>query len=280
MAIVDAHVHVWTDDLTAYPLAPGYTRGQMRPSTFPPEVLLAHARPCGVERIVLIQMSYYGFDNSYMLDVMAAHPGVFGGVAVIDHRAADVEAQMDRLLARGVRGFRIQPAGRPAGEWLRAPGYGRLFAHAATTGQAMCCLLNPDGLPDLARMCEAYPDTTVVIDHLARIGISGEIVAAEVAALCALARYPQVHVKVSAFYALGAKQPPYTDLLPVIDEVLAAYGAPRLMWATDCPFQVQDASYEASLALIRDHLHCTPGEREWLLGRTAERVFFGDAGRD
>lgn len=274
MSFIDAHVHVWTDDLAAYPLAAGYTRAEMSPATFPPEVLLGHARPCGVERIVLIQMSYYGCDNSYLLDTIAAQPGVFGGVAVIDHTAADVEGEMDRLLARGVRGFRLQPAGRPAGEWLCAPGYDRMFAHAATTGQAMCCLLNPDGLPDLARMCEAFPETTVVIDHLARIGIDGEIRDEEAQALCALARYPRVHVKISAFYALGAKQPPYTDLLPLVGQVLAAYGAERLMWATDCPFQVQSVPYEASLALVRDHLQCSPAERDWLLRGTAERLFF------
>ena len=75
MPYIDAHVHVWTDDLERYPLAPGYTRDQMRPPTFTPEELLAHCRPCGVERVVLIQMSYYGYDNSYMLDVMRAYPG-------------------------------------------------------------------------------------------------------------------------------------------------------------------------------------------------------------
>lgn len=274
MGYVDAHVHVWTDDLAAYPLAPGFTREEMKPAAFPPEELLAHARPCGVDRIVLVQMSYYGFDNSYMLDTMAACPGVFGGIAVIDRSAPDVTAEMDRLLARGVRGFRIQPAAQPTGAWLAEAGYDRMFAHAARTGQAMCCLINPDALPDLARMCAAFPDTPVVIDHLCRIGISGEIVADEVAALCELARFPQVNVKVSAFYALGAKQPPYLDLLPLIGQVLEAFGAERLMWATDCPFQVQGAPYDASVALIRDDLACTAEEQEWLLYRTAERVFF------
>jgi hypothetical protein len=65
---IDAHVHVWTSDTKKYPLAPRYPREQMQPPDFPPEALLPHAQPCGVSRIVLIQMSYYGYDNSYMLD--------------------------------------------------------------------------------------------------------------------------------------------------------------------------------------------------------------------
>ena len=42
-------------------------------------------------------------------------------------------------------------------------------------------------------------------------------------------------VKVSAFYALGAKQPPYDDLVALIRPVYDAFGAQRLIWASDCP---------------------------------------------
>lgn len=56
----------------------------MAPASFTPEELFHHSKPVGVSRIVLIQMSFYGFDNSYMTDMMKAHKGVFSGVAVID----------------------------------------------------------------------------------------------------------------------------------------------------------------------------------------------------
>jgi hypothetical protein len=48
------------------------------------------------------------------------------------------------------------------------------------------------------------------------------------------------------------------------------------MWATDCPFQVQNGhTYLDSIALIRDRLHfLSDNERQWLLRKTAERVFF------
>src|SRR5438128_801479 len=61
---IDAHAHVWTPDVNRYPLAPAFKLADMQPPSFTPEQLLAHARPCGVSRVVLIQMSYYGFDNS------------------------------------------------------------------------------------------------------------------------------------------------------------------------------------------------------------------------
>ncbi|MDF1815463.1 MAG: amidohydrolase family protein, partial [Verrucomicrobiales bacterium] len=103
---IDAHVHVWTPDTSAYPISDEYTVDQMKPPSFTPEELFAHSKPAGVGRIVLIQMSFYGFDNSYMLDMMKAHPGVFGGVAVVDETAPDVVETMLSLKQAGVRGFR------------------------------------------------------------------------------------------------------------------------------------------------------------------------------
>src|SRR5262245_46303125 len=59
---IDAHVHVWTPDVKKFPLAEGFKPADMKPPSFTPEELFAHARPCGVTRVVLIQMSFYRFD--------------------------------------------------------------------------------------------------------------------------------------------------------------------------------------------------------------------------
>ena len=80
----------------------------------------------------------------------------------------------------------------------------------------------------------------------------------------------------SAFYALGNKQYPYTDLIPLIRSLYDAYGPERLMWASDSPFQVQAPhTYAGSIELVRDRLDFLSGEdREWLLRKSGERVFF------
>lgn len=267
---IDAHVHVWTDDLARYPIAAGVRPEQMKPPRFTPEELLAEARPCGVTRVVLIQMSYYRFDNSYMLDTIARFAGVFRGVAIVDASVPDAAAEMRALGERGVRGFRI------GGAELETAGMEAMWACAAEEGLAICPLINPDALPRLERLCARFPDTTVVIDHFARIGADGQIREQDVARLCALARYPNSYVKLSAFYALGRKRYPYTDLLPLIRRLLDAYGPRRLMWATDSPFQLQPGhTYRGSLELIRDRLDgISADDRHWLLGGTAERVFF------
>ncbi len=275
MAYIDAHVHVWTDDTEAYPLAPGFSAAHMKPATFPPEELLAHANPCGVDRIVLIQMSYYGFDNSYMVDTMQRFPGVFGGVAVIDHEAEGVKDEMARLRGVGVRGLRIQPGRASAADWLSAGDWPRLLGAAGDLGMAVCALIDPEFLPAVGRAAGRFPRTTFVIDHLARIGCGRPIMEADIEALCALAAQSNCLVKVSAFYALGAKAPPHDDLIPLIRQVHAAFGADRLMWATDCPFQVQDETYQDSLSLVRDRLDfLSEADKAAVLGQTAQRVFF------
>src|SRR5688572_2561078 len=102
---IDAHVHVWSDDLVRYPRTSGGR--DSTPTRFTPEDLFAHSRPAGVARIVLIQMSFYRFDNSYMLESMKAHPGVFSAVGIVDSNGAAPEKAMEELANRGVRGFRI-----------------------------------------------------------------------------------------------------------------------------------------------------------------------------
>jgi predicted TIM-barrel fold metal-dependent hydrolase len=64
MNYIDAHAHVWTDDTIHYPLAPDYKKEDMRPPSFPPDDLFRQARPNGVSRFNLIQMSFYGFNNA------------------------------------------------------------------------------------------------------------------------------------------------------------------------------------------------------------------------
>ncbi len=71
---IDAHSHVWTPDVARYPLAEGFTVADMTPRSFTAEELLATCRPAGVGRVNLIQMSFYGFDNRYLLDMIAKYP--------------------------------------------------------------------------------------------------------------------------------------------------------------------------------------------------------------
>jgi predicted TIM-barrel fold metal-dependent hydrolase len=111
---------------------------------------------------------------------------------------------------------------------------------------------------------------------MARIGIDGVVLDEDVTALCNLARHPRIYVKISAFYALGKKEYPYTDLIPLIHALYDAYGPQRLMWGSDSPFQVETPhSYAGSLELVRERLKfLRPEDATWMLRGSAEEVFF------
>ncbi len=273
---IDAHVHVWTPDTKKYPLSESFKVSDMAPASFTPEELFARCKPQGVGRVVLIQMSFYQFDNQYMLDCMAKHPGVFAGVAIVDERQSDLVATIKSMGAKGVRGFRLYADKQKASAWITSNEMKKMWSHAADSGQSMCLLTNPDALPSVHAMCEKHPKTRVVIDHFARIGVSGTIDPIDVDNLCRLSKFENVFVKTSAFYALGKKQAPYTDLGDMIQRLVRELGANRLMWASDCPYQVVEGhNYADSIGLIRDRLDFLSKEdKQWMLRGTAEKVFF------
>jgi predicted TIM-barrel fold metal-dependent hydrolase len=275
MNYIDAHSHIWTPDTAHYPLAAGFRRANMEPTSFTVEELLERCKPSKVDRVVLIQMSFYGYDNRYMLDAIKSHSGTFSGVAVIDQNALHPDVTMKEMKSQGVRGFRIYPKDAPVDRWLDGNGLQSMFKTGADENLNMCCLIDTNALSALDKACWRFSDTPVVIDHLCRIGTSGKIELADVKALCDMARHKKVTVKVSAFYALGKKKPPYLDLGPMIKQVYDAYGPERLMWATDCPYQVVEHTYQQSIDLILHGLDfLSADDKEWILRKTAEKVFF------
>ena len=278
MHFIDAHVHVWTPDTGHYPLAEGFKKTDMKPASFTPEELFKHTKPAGVDRINLIQMSYYGFDNRYMLDMIALYPEVFVGTAMVDPLGRDPARDMTDLARKSVRAFRIQPAmsKQQIEKWLEPAGFSKMFDTAARNNQALSCLINADALPELDRMCRKFQDTPVIIDHLCRIGVDGKIRDQDVQALCDMARHKKVMVKVGAFYALGKKAAPYTDLAGLIENVIKAFTVKRCMWESDSPFQVSDGhNYADSIDLIKNRLpFLSDDDKDYLLRKTAEDFFF------
>jgi len=275
MGYVDAHVHVWTDNFDQFPFASGVDPAIAKPTTFHAEDILGHAHACGVDKVVLVQMSHYGEDNRYMLKVMADYPGVFGGIGVVNPDKPDPDQKMRDLAAQGVYGFRVAPRQRPIDSWCDSDGFERMFRAGAEDRLALCPLITPVALPALRRRCDQFPETPVIIDHLCLIGEGGPIKESEVVALCEMAACDNVMVKVSAFYALG-ETAPYHDLRDLIHRVVDAFGPQRLMWASDAPYQVQPPhEYRPSVELISEGLDFLSAEdRDQILGNTARDFFY------
>ena len=63
---------------------------------------LRHARPSGIEKVVIVQTGYHQFDNSYATDAIKRFPGVFSVIGIVDETKENVQDDMEALKAQFV----------------------------------------------------------------------------------------------------------------------------------------------------------------------------------
>jgi predicted TIM-barrel fold metal-dependent hydrolase len=226
----DSHVHV-VGPIDRYPQVAGrvYTGG---PATV--ETLQVVATPRGISRSVIVQPSFYGADNSYLLDALASLGTRGRGVAIIEPGDA-TPALLQDYDARGVRGVRVNLYSA-----IQAPARGgRLDEVVATWARS----LPPEGwhieilapLPFIVQAAQAIADSAapIVIDHY---GLPGSETPDSYSGrrLLELVSLPHVWVKLSAPYRTGTD--PLATAPPI--DWLAAFlrvAADRCVWGSDWP---------------------------------------------
>ena len=271
--IVDAHIHVWTDDFARYPLAEGVAVEDLWLPSFTPEQFSAYSRTVGDVRINLVQMIWYNFDHSYILDLIASDPDTYAGTGVISLDDPEPDETMVALSKKGCSAFREPPSE------LDHPAFEKMFAAGAEHQLALSFNMGVDMLPAMDRMCQRFPDTPVILDHVCHVGIKeADYSEEDLATLLRFARHEKVMIKIGPLQALCSRQAPYLDVLPLIQRVVEAYGADRCMWESDSggPIVMNDpmTDYAASVALIRDHASfLSASERDAILFGTAEKFF-------
>jgi len=270
MTWIDAHIHLWTSDTQNFPLAGEQTAADLDPDDFTPEIYLRHARPSGISRVIIVQTGYHQFDNSYALNAVTRMPETFRVIGIVDENKANVQEDMEALKPQGVMGFRI-------GADYDGPQWDRLWKAAAATGQAMCPITHPGGAMNIHAMAAKHPDTTVVVDHMTRIGEMEPINDAHIAQLEEIAKLPNTNIKISRLHSLG-DGPPHEDIMPMIKRVIDAFGPERCMWGSDSPYQVVKYTMEDSISVVRDKLGLSDSDRDQILRGTAERLFWNELG--
>src|SRR5437763_11375916 len=116
MTMVDAHLHVFSDDPARYPYDGRW--GMIPQEPTPVEELIACMDANGVDKAVMVQGAAYLYDNRYMADCRARFPDRLAAVALLDPRAGC------RGSAGGALGARPDPGLPP----LLHPGPGREVA--------------------------------------------------------------------------------------------------------------------------------------------------------
>jgi predicted TIM-barrel fold metal-dependent hydrolase len=88
------------------------------------------------------------------------------------------------------------------------------------------------------------------------------------------AKYANLHVHFSGQYAFSKQPFPYLDLQDVAERLLQAFGADRMLMASDWPWIEFEPGYAQVLSLV-DHLlpDITADQRAAIRGGTAARLF-------
>ena len=269
MKIIDPHVHVWTHD----PEFPWPAETTVPPSESAlPEDLLALMEANGVEKTVLVQVIYYRWDNSFVAHVLKAYPNQFMGVCRVNPEAREAPDHLSYWTEEhGFRGVRLSPSIGAAGDWFDGPLMAPIFARAEALKVPMLILTGPRRLPRLAQLIEQCPGLDVVIDHMADCPPDQP---EEIEKLLDLARYPRVYVKISHTWGISNEAYPWRDTHGLVRQVYQAFGAQRIMWDTDWPVCLHRATYEQTLAVVRDEMgFFAPEDREWVLGKTALKLW-------
>lgn len=154
----DTHAHVVAQDFS-YPMVEGrsYT-----PPPAPEEKYIAMLAANGMSRGVLVQISVYGSDNRYMLEVLKRHPQQLRGVAVVNEEVTD--QQLTDMHEAGVRGLRINVL---FGGGTGFDAMERLAARIAPMGWHMQFLMDVRQLPDLMPRMKNLP-CPCIVDHIDR----------------------------------------------------------------------------------------------------------------
>lgn len=232
----------------------------------------------GVRAVTAVQVSgFYGFDNSLICDASKAHPDWIVGVVTLDPTDPASPAKLAGMVQEyGVKGLRGIPAG---GRTLDDPGVRALW-RSAHEHSVVVNLQTDHRLADEAdRLIAEFPELPVVLDHSLKLEAGGEV-KQTLAALAKLAKRPNCHTKLSSI-ANGPKGCadgyPCKSFQPAILEVIEMFGPERCAWGAHFPLEKYSPqlTYQQSLAIYLEELPLSAEGRRWIVGETANRLWFG-----
>ena len=234
----DCHFHIF-GPYDQFPLSAGRTYD-------PPPALvpsyLEMAEKLGIRRMVVVQASVSGTDNTVTLDAVRQ----FGthrarGVAVIDDGFDD--AALRRLHEQGIRGVRfnmVSGNGTPEDQ-LEA-----LARRVAPLGWHIQIYAEGEKLAAVAPLLARLP-VEVVIDHSGGVKADLGVAHPQFQALLRLLDSGRAWVKVCS-YRVSAKGQPWDDTGGIVQALVKAVPE-RCVWGTDWPHPQMDPAPEAGLLL-------------------------------
>lgn len=259
------------------------------------ELMIAYLDAAGVQSVVL----FPGGDDSSASYAAELLPDRCGFVPHITPDEPDVEAAVraakDRqkkglLGLRAIVGWPLD--GREVAR-LEAGIWDPVFAACERHGVPLFLFIT-GWLSKAAGIATRFPKLVLIVDHLGLrqppLDQAEDPPFKSLPQLLELAKYPGVHVKLCGLPALSRESYPYKDVAAPLRAIVDAFGAGRLMWASDAtrfagrigigrfqnPRTLESYpgkhSYADSMHFVRDSTVLSAAEKEAILGGTAQAV--------
>lgn len=270
MPIIDAHIHLWSHDMTRYPDIAWREDGESRLPKANGEAgrVVDLMDQSGVAFALNVQVPWYREDNRYHLDAVAQYPGRFAFLAVMDLDTPGAGERYERFHHElGARGFRIHHGEI---EKCLAGDLDDLFETALRLEAPLQFLGQHQHLAGVREMLRRFDGLRVVIDHLCHPKPECAPDYEDWADYFALAEYERSYVKVSLQVNCSKAPWPHADLHSFTKRTLDAFGPERCMWGSNYPLIPDSVPYDQILAIVRDELPFLKGDDlAWVLGGTA-----------
>ena len=261
MLIIDSQIHIWQN-------------GRMSPhhrqvETYSIEDAVAEMKSAGVDGAVIHPPSSLGEAvNIYAEDAVRKHPEKFCILGHMDLLRPDREEVVAHWKRRtGMLGFRFT-FNEPAQKGWWTDGSLNWFWKACEKHDLRVGLLasgaNIKAFGDIAAR---HPGLKMHIDHIGRGGgradLKDDAVYANLDEMLALAKLPNVAVKLSGAPSTSSQAYPYTNVHSYLKRIIDAFGPQRCFWGTD--ITRMPISYRQCVTLFTE-------EMPWLKGRDLELV--------
>jgi len=265
--IVDAQVHMWKASTPERPWVPG-SRPQL-PEPFTIERVVPLMDEAAVDRVIIVPPSLEGERLDYAQEAAKRYPGRF---AVMGRFALNDPTNAKRLPTwrqqPGLLGIRLN-FGAEQAAWL-TDGTADWFWPAAEQAGIPIMFLTTGQTHQFARIAERHPQLVLIIDHM---GVSTETVQrkampAAIEQSAALAKYPNVSVKLSSAPLFSSEPYPFRDVTEPIRRLFDAYGSRRCYWGTDITNSFAKASYRQRVTHFTEELDfLSEDDKDWIMGR-------------
>ena len=249
-----------------------------------PEALLRVMDAHDVEKAVLLQGNYFGFQNLYTCEAVRRYPGRFTGAAAYDPFSAQAEKIKAHLFDE--LGFQIVKFEVSSGSGLMANHppvdldgevmHG-CYRHAADRGLTFVIDIGKPRsvswqVDALARAVARYPELRFVVCHLLSPQLGdGELLRRS---LEKLAR-PNVWFDLAALCLNSRPEVfPYPAARGYVRDAVDIVGADRLLWGSDMPSAMTRDTYQHFIDFIAEHPALSAEEKEKIFYRNAQQVYF------